>query len=283
MGPNCELPCPVGTGGKNCATICSLMSKCPLSRCIDTCSSNCASPCTRNNACASCKSGFFGTGCNRATKTSTTTPSNPTTTTIDGVCQPCDSLLGDDCTDLSALQECVLVNGDLISSGITTTTISNPSLTLALGDLVLYASSSIQVIEFPSLTEARGVAVFGSLSAITTLDLPALTSAHGFYVGGNNMLARLLLPELRIVELDFLIEGLLTVRDNNILTYFSVPKLTLIRLIRVCANNAGFVFPNALDMTAPVGGLVVTGLYKGTSDCRIQNGTGSCLTAVTCP
>jgi hypothetical protein len=199
------------------------------------------------------------------------------------VCQSCNSFVGDDCTDLSALQECVLVNGTLFSDGAATTTISNPYLTLALGNLVLVASSSIRVIEFPALTEVRELAGFAEFSAMTTLDLPALTYAMGFFVSENNLLSVLILPELRVVETDPFFGSSLFVSANELLTYLSVPKLTFVELIRICENGNGFLFPNAMDMTAPVGGLVVTGPNKGNSLCSIHNGTGSCLTLTACP
>ncbi len=152
---------------------------------------------------------------------------------------------------------------------------------MALGNLVILVSSSIQVIEFPALTEVRGLAGFAELP-ITTLDLPALTYARGFFLTDDDLLARLILPELRIVEFnsDFFVS--FDVRDNNLLTYLSIPKLTYIIVIQICGNGVGLVVPNALDMTASVGGLVVTGPYKGTSTCYIQNGSDSCV-ATTCP
>jgi hypothetical protein len=198
------------------------------------------------------------------------------------VCLACDYLAGGICSDLSALQECVLVDGTLVSFGTTATTISNPYLTLALGDFAIFGSSSIRVIEFPALTEVRGAAGFLELTVITTLDLPALTYAMGFVVVDNNILPRLILPELRIVEYSSGLVLSLRVDSNNMLTYLSVPKLTFVELIRICENGVGFIVPNAMDMTAPVGGLVVTGPRKGTGICNIWDGRGEC-SLVTCP
>jgi hypothetical protein len=198
------------------------------------------------------------------------------------VCQSCSHFAGDNCTDLSTLQDCFLVNGTLISFGASATTISNPYLTLVLGDLVL-RSSSIQVIEFPALKEVRGLAGFVDMSTMTMLDLPALTYALGFIVTDAFVLSHLVLPELRVVEYSSGFGLSFTVNENKLLTYLSVPKLTHIELIEICDNGFGFVVPSAVDMTAPVGGLVVTGPRKGTSACVIQNGTDSTCPATTCP
>jgi hypothetical protein len=91
----------------------------------------------------------------------------------------------------------------------------------------------------------------------------------------NVVLATIILQSLSSIK------GTFVLRFNPLLTLLHLPMLTFIsEYMNICMNNAVFVIPTGLP-NAPIGGLVVTGSYKGTYNCKFQSGT-VCST-VKCP
>jgi hypothetical protein len=114
--------------------------------------------------------------------------------------------------------------------------------------------------------------------ALTSINFPVYTTANSLLAfNTNSALTEVLLPSLSTVK------GYFQLRDNTALTYVNVPKLTYIGdYIVLCQNSPAFSIPSG-QPNAPAGGLVVTGAKKGTVNCVLQQGTGSCDTYVTCP
>jgi hypothetical protein len=128
------------------------------------------------------------------------------------------------------------------------------------------------------LTHTLGYLWIFNNAALTKIDLPSLGTLSGSYLSIriNNALATINLPSLSILT------GYLEIRDSPSLTFVSLSKLTFIGVqILICLNNAAFTIPSG-PPNAPTGGLVVTGSLKGTKNCYLQQGSGTC-SLVTCP
>jgi hypothetical protein len=74
----------------------------------------------------------------------------------------------------------------------------------------------------------------------------------------------------------------LSVQSNPALTFFSAPVLAFIgdRLF-FCQNSPMFEIPTVPN--APLGGLQVSGLLKGTSSCILKQGDQACQGLDLCP
>jgi hypothetical protein len=114
--------------------------------------------------------------------------------------------------------------------------------------------------------------------ALATISLGSLTHIGGSLgIYTHNVLTTINLPSLSAMS------GDLYIFDNPSLTFAHLPKLTFIEFsIGICQNNAAFRIPSG-PPDAPTGGLVVTGQYKGTPSCRLQDGASPCASRTTCP
>jgi hypothetical protein len=122
-----------------------------------------------------------------------------------------------------------------------------------LGDRFIYQSSAVSLVN-PVLTRAEGYLRIQENSIFTRVEFTSLT-----YVGGD-----------------------LTIYYNPALTFASLPRLSQVqREITFCQNAPSFFIPNAASGTAVPG--LTSVMHKGQAFCNLQNGSGACNVAATCP
>ncbi len=145
-----------------------------------------------------------------------------------------------------------------------------------------YQTDDRQCATALTCTDATNCFSVGSLYIISTtatsLVNPVLTRAEGYlWISDNDMLTRVDFASLSYVG------GELRILYNSALTFASLPRLSQVqREIIFCRNAPTFVIPNPDSGTAAPPGLTSV-QHKGTANCFLQNGSASCITAVTCP
>ncbi len=146
------------------------------------------------------------------------------------------------------LSICPVILGDRTINQASATSLVNPALTRAKGQLYIWFNPMLNRINFPSLSYvggngAKGLEI-GRNFALTHVDLPSLT-----YVGGHS---------LRIWQ-------------NSLLTFVSLASLSQVQgSFWFCANQNDFVAPQLTSVTR-----------KDQVECIPNNGP-SC-TSVACP
>ena len=158
----------------------------------------------------------------------------------------CRSCLSPTCeTIFTDILSCSVIvgNRDIIESAATS--LVNPVLTRAVGDLTLIRNAELTRVDFASLSHIVGTLDLFFHNKLTRVDLPSLT-----FVGVN-----------------------LKADSNRLLALFSVPQLTQVQQrIQFCANANTFVIPPGLTSVT----------LKGLGLCNLQQGSGFCE-FVACP
>ncbi len=183
------------------------------------------------------------------------------TATTDRVCAtvvpPCPGCLEyyESCNN-NELLVCPVILGDRVIYNSPVTSLANPVLTRAEGDLNIRENIMLMSVDFASLSFVGGVLRFRENSILTQVDFASLS-----YVGGK-----------------------LEIYSNPALTFASLHRLSHVQAqIYFCENEPSFVIPNAASGTAAPPGLTSV-LYKGSTStfCLFQNSSDSCA-FVTCP
>ncbi len=147
-----------------------------------------------------------------------------------------------------------------------------------VGNRRITESSSATSLTNPVLTRAEGYFNIQRNGMLTSINFASLTHVGGFLqITGNSMLTRFDFASLSYIG------SYLYIANNPALTFANLPSLSQVQAnILFCRSAPSFIIPNPVSGTVAPPGLTSV-LWKGQLRCRLQNGTGACNGADTCP